>query len=351
MMQKTTTSTRVPTRFVGPMHFYAMNDPYQSVSNVSIDAPIATYETTLFHSIGRGAKITRLAQTMQTTVLSDQMTRSLLLEATDAFHAVKTAKRIQESKARYQQEIVRPASRHATLIDIQIKIVANLLYVRLAFETGEASGHNMATFASDLVADQIIQDDPSLKYVSVSGNYCVDKKVSAVNSILGRGKSVVAEIWLTRKLLHEELRTTPERIIELNIKKNLIGSIAAGSLMSANAHYANMLLAFYIATGQDGANVVEGSQGITHAELQDDRLYFAVTLPNIIVGTIGHGKDTEDAKNNLSSLGCLAEGGSLRLAQIAAALVLCGELSLLAALTNEHELSLSHKTIERANRP
>jgi hydroxymethylglutaryl-CoA reductase (NADPH) len=158
---------------------------------------------------------------------------------------------------------------------------------------------------------------------------------------------VIAEITLSRQILSDVLRTTPEKLIELNIKKNLIGSIASGGLLTANAHYANMLLAFYLATGQDAANIVEGSQGITHCELKGDDLYFSVTLPNIIVGSVGHGKDSLDATENLNFLANQGFKTSQSLAHVVAATVLCGELSLMAALTNPNELTSSHKRIER----
>ena len=120
---------------------------------------------------------------------------------------------------------------------------------------------------------------------------------------------------------------------------------------SANAHFANMLLGFYLATGQDAANIVEGSQGIVHAEVRGSALYFSVTLPNLIVGVVGNGKQLAFAKHNLSLLGCLEKRppgeNSRRLAQLIAATVLCGELSLLAAQTNRGELMESHLRLER----
>jgi hydroxymethylglutaryl-CoA reductase (NADPH) len=70
-------------------------------------------------------------------------------------------------------------------------------------------------------------------------------------------------------------------------------------------------------------------------------------LPNIIVGTIGHGKDSEDAQSNLDILASQGFTSATSLASIAAATVLCGELSLMAALTNPSELTSSHKRIER----
>src|SRR5690606_40111718 len=102
-----------------------------------------------------------------------------------------------------------------------------------------------------------------------------------VNGIRGRGKNVVSEIVIPEEIVHRRLKTTAKKIQVLNIRKNLIGGSLAGSLRSANAHYANMLLGFYLATGQDAANIVEGLQGVTVAEDRDGDLYFSCTLPNL----------------------------------------------------------------------
>lgn len=339
--------TGVPTQVVGPLYFAEMRYLNKTESSIELDAPLTTYETTLFHSVGRGAKISRLAKTLTTTVLSDMMTRSILFEARSAHEAHQVLLDVQLKKDFFQEQVVSKQSNYAHLKQIDGKIVGNLLYFRLGYETGNASGHNMTTFASDKIAEAILALYPTLQYVSVSGNFCTDKKVSSVNSILGRGKHVIAELLIPRDIVEKSLRTTPEKIVDLNIKKNLIGSIASGGLLSANAHYANMLLAFYLATGQDAANIVEGSQGITHCEVRNGDLYFSVSLPNIIVGSVGHGKDALDANKNLESLDVKDVFGAQKLAQIAAALVLCGELSLMAALTNTNELTQSHKRIER----
>jgi hydroxymethylglutaryl-CoA reductase (NADPH) len=138
------------------------------------------------------------------------------------------------------------------------------------------------------------------------------------------------------------------------VKKNLLGSIISGSVCSANAHFANVLLGIYLSTGQDVANIVEGSQGVTHAEVQDGNLYFSVTLPNIIVGVVGNGKNLDFVRNNLKLMGCdtaSSEGtSSKKLASIIAATVLCAELSLLAAQTNQGEVTKGHMYYERSNK-
>ena len=336
----------IPMRNVGPIRI-------KGAVEGDISVPLATLETPLWFSVGRGAKVSLQSGGITTTILDSRMTRSIILEAPDSSSALSAARNIAGSKEELQN-VVAESSHIAKLLDINWQIAANLIYLRLEFFTGDASGHNMATNAADKIFGYILEKYPELSYCSISGNYCCDKKVSAVNGILGRGRSVIAEITIPRSICEEYLHTTPEKIAEINTKKNLLGSILAGSLRSANAHYANMLLAFYLATGQDAANIVEGSQGITFAEVKGDNLYLSCTLPNIIVGSVGNGKNAPYAEENLAQLGCKeehnpGENGD-RLAAICAATVLCGELSLLAAETNPGELMKAHIRIERGKR-
>lgn len=336
----------VPLRWVGPLRLSG------NAVTGEIEVPLATYESPLWPSVSRGAKVSRLcARGIVATVVDERMTRSVLLEAPDAGAALAAVRRLAQLRGELEA-VVTAHSRFARLLDARHQIVGGLLFLRFEFETGDASGHNMVTLASDALLKYILSVFPELGYGSVSGNYCTDKKPSAVNGILGRGKNVVAEILIPPEIVGSVLHTTAGEIAELNVRKNLIGTALAGGIRSANAHYANMLLALYLATGQDAANIVEGSQGITHAEDRDGALYFSCTLPNIIVGTVGNGKGLDFVEANLNRLGCrgVAEPGanSRRLAAIIAATVLCGELSLMAAQTNPGELMRSHIRFERA---
>ena len=70
--------------------------------------------------------------------------------------------------------------------------------------------------------------------------------------------------------------------------------------MGFNAQYANMIGAMFLATGQDEAHIVEGSMGITTAMVEDNGdLYFAVTLPDVPVATIGGGTRLKQPANPL----------------------------------------------------
>ena len=338
-------STVVPSRIVGPLFFKALHGRTFNEENVSVDVPLATYETTLFPSVSRGAKITRLTENLTSTLIADGMTRSLLLETSSVMESLSIVNYLKANLTAIQNEVVALHSKYSTLIKVDETLVGTLLYLRFYFETGNASGHNMSTFAVDQIAERLLGLFPSVQYLSLSGNYCTDKKVSAVNRILGRGKHVITEIQIPRNIVETHLKSTPEAMVDLHIKKNLIGSIVSGGIMTGNAHYANMLLASYLATGQDAANIVEGSQGITHLEVRGDILSMSVNIPNIIVGTVGHGKSLYQERFKM--MGCTGDSGSEKLALIIGGVVLAGELSLLAALTNQHELVKSHQAFER----
>ncbi len=342
---KTNTFASIPMRWVGPIKLAGPE------VEADVKVPLATYETPLWPSVARGAKISRLSDGIKAVIADERMSRSILLEAPSAESAHEHI-RCFDARREEVAEIVSSSSRFARLLDMHSQLTGKLIYLRIEVSTGDASGHNMATKAADRVANWLLEQYSDLQYESISANYCADKKVSAVNGILGRGKYVTADLVVPEAVCRKHLRVEPSRMERLNVRKNLIGSTLAGSLRSANAHFANMLLAFYLATGQDAANIVEGSQGITTAE-QDANgdLYFSVTLPNLVVGTVGNGKDLEFVKDSMAQLGCLPSDhvgqSSRRLAIIAAATVLCGEISLMAALCNSGELMRAHEDLER----
>ncbi|MEL7026852.1 MAG: hydroxymethylglutaryl-CoA reductase [Pseudomonadota bacterium] len=344
MKQRNQEVTPIPTEWVGPISIIG------DVLNEEISVPMATYETPLWPSTGRGARVSRKAGGIRCTLVDERMTRSVVVRAENAEIAYK-AWRSLEARQDEIDAVVQTTSRFAKLLEMNRQIVGNLLFIRFECATGDASGHNMVTGAADALLAWILQEYPELEYASISGNFCTDKKVSAVNGLHGRGKYVVAEIDISRELCASQLRTTPEKMAQLNLEKNLIGGTIAGSLRSANAHFANMLLAFYLATGQDAANIIEGSQGIVHAEARPDGLYFSCTLPNLIVGSVGSGKGNDFIEQNLTRLGCKEDrepgANGRRLAVLCAATVLCGELSLLAAQTNPGELMRTHFKMER----
>jgi len=335
---------QIPLREIGPIRL-------KGGLEEDVRVPLATLERPLWPSVNRGAVVSRLCGGVTVCLLDERMSRSVVVEAPDARYAQAVLNQLTFLQRDEVAAAVRQGSRYTRFLDIRGEVVGRLLFLRLEAATFDAAGHNQITGAADRVLDWLLAEYPELRYVSISGNYCTDKKPSAVNGILGRGRRVVAEAVIGREICQRRLRTTPEKMVEINTAKNYVGSILAGSIRTANAHFANMLLALYLATGQDAANIVEGSQGITYAALAGEDLYFSVTIPNIIVGTVGAGKQHEAIRRNLEKLGCGQRHrpgeDANRLAMIAGAVVWCGELSLLAAQTNPGELMRAHIALER----
>lgn len=337
----------VPLRYVGPLKLNNQIDEDQ------IFVPLATYESPLWPSVDRGFRVTRKCGGIGVWHQGQIMSRSFILNAASTSKAIEYKNKISLLDL---TAAISSTSRFAKQKDIYIETMGRHIFVRLTLETGDAAGHNMVTKAANAALSYILEQYKELEYGSISGNLCTDKKVSAINSIYGRGHNVIANAIIPAKICQRMIRVTPERLKQLHLEKNLIGSMLAGSLRSANAHIANMLLAFYLATGQDAANIVEGSQSITDCNVtRDGSLEITCHIPNLIVGTIGNGKDLAHVWQGLEKMGCLPDGqspgqSSARLAMICAATCLAGELSLLAAQTNEGELIHSHEVLERQSK-
>jgi len=214
---------------------------------------------------------------------------------------------------------------------------------------------NMATIACDRVVRELIEPGSGVECVALSGNYCVDKKPAAINFQEGRGKRVFAEVVLPKEVLAETLKTNAQALLEVQYRKNLLGSIAAGSA-GFNAHFANVLAAFFIASGQDLAHVVEGSMGVTCVEAREDgAVYASIYLPAVPVGAVGGGTALDTQAEALALMGVEIDPerpgwAAQRLAEILGATVLAGELSLLAAFTSD-DLARAHERLGRGGLP
>ena len=117
----------------------------------------------------------------------------------------------------------------------------------------------------------------------------------------------------------------------------------AGSTNNGS-HAANALAAIFLATGQDVANVAESHAASVYAELVNgDDLYYSITLPSLIVATSGGGTGLATQRECLEILGCFGGGKVLKLAEIIAGTVLCGELSLGAAVVGGYWVDAHEK--------
>ena len=306
--------------------------------------PLATSEGALVASINRGASAISAAGGVNARVIGDKMTRAPAIKTESVIESVKVKNWFEENFDELKA-IAESTTRHGKLVKIDpIIIVGNCVYPRFVFSTGDSMGMNMVTIATEKVLEKLFEET-GVHALALSGNVCVDKKPAAINIIEGRGKTVVADVLIPEEIVKSKLKTTAKAIEEVNTAKNLIGSAAAGS-MAFNAHFANIVGAFFLATGQDAAHVVEGSLGITTAENRDGDLYFSVSLPDLPIATVGGGTRLETAQEGLSIIGCTGSGKVNKFAEILVSSVLAGELSLIGALAAGH-LAKAHQELGR----
>lgn len=233
-------------------------------------------------------------------------------------------------------------SSHLLLKKIKVSGVADYVFVRFYYDTQDAMGMNMVTIATEKVVE-LIEKETGINCLSLAGNFDSDKKPSWSNFIDNRGFKVWGEVILPEQIVKDVLKTTPHAIFDVWLGKCMLGSAMAGSL-GFNSHFANIVAAFFAATGQDLAHIVEGSMGITTTKvLATNELYFSVYLPAIMLGTVGGGTKLKTQTEARSIIGVKT---SVELAEVLGGIVLAGELSLLASLA-EGSLARTHKRLGR----
>lgn len=320
--------------------------------------PMATTEGCLVASTNRGCKALELSGGVTSTIVNDGMTRGPVVRLTSAKRASEVKKWLEDADNLIKvKESFDTTSRFARLKNLHVVQAGKLLYIRFVAVTGDAMGMNMLSKGAEKALDTISSEFTDMEILSLSGNFCTDKKSAALNWLEGRGKSVVCEAVIPGHVVKTLLKTSVQALVDLNISKNLVGSAMAGSIGGFNAHAANIVTAIFIATGQDPAQNVTSSYCITLMEAtgeDNSDLLISCSMPCIEVGTIGGGTVLPPQAACLEMLGvqgsCADNPGdnAKRLACIICGTVLAGELSLMSALAAGH-LVRSHLKHNRSN--
>ncbi|KRZ89504.1 3-hydroxy-3-methylglutaryl-coenzyme A reductase [Trichinella sp. T8] len=299
----------VPVGFAGPL----------KVDDRTVYIPLSTTEGCLVASLNRGCRALQLSAGVRTVLLGDRMTRGPVVCFEDIVQAHEFKLWIEnEDNYLLLKNIFNSTSRYAKLTAIDVALSGRFVYLRFSATTGDAMGMNMISKGVELVLSELQHNYfPNMKIISLSGNYCVDKKASAMNWIVGRAR--------------------------------------AGVLGGFNAHSANIVAAIFLSTGQDIAEVVGSSQCLTFLEkTENGDLRISCTMPTLEVGTVGGGTVLPAQKACLEILGCAGScdefpgNNARRFSRIICAAVLAGELSLLSALCAGH-LVRSHMRYNRSN--
>jgi hydroxymethylglutaryl-CoA reductase (NADPH) len=336
-------TVKIPVGLAGPLRVngaHALGDYY---------LPLATTEAALVASYSRGAQLITEAGGCTSIVLNEAVARApgfafetlgeaalFVGWASMSFDALKA--------------VAQETTRHGTLVDMQLTVEGNHVHVQLEFTTGDAAGQNMVTIATDAICRHIVARSPVRpRYWFVEANMSGDKKATTQSFMRVRGKKVSAEVNVPGELIQQRLHTSAQAMADY-ARMSVLGGVMSGSI-GVQGHYANGLAALFIACGQDAACVAEAAVGVTRFEVRDDGgLYAAVTLPNLIVGTVGGGTHLPTQRACLDILGLAGAGRARAFAEVAAGLALAGELSIIGALTAGH-FTRAHQKLARGPSP
>ncbi|CCN48516.1 putative Hydroxymethylglutaryl-CoA reductase (NADPH) [Vibrio nigripulchritudo MADA3029] len=332
-------SVKMPLGVAGPLRVNGLfaKDDYL--------VPLATTEAALVASYHRGCQLVTASGGASAMLINEGVTR------TPAFmfdNLAMAGQFVGWATSQYDtfKSLAESTTRHGKLKDISITIESNQVFLVFEFLTGDASGQNMVTIATNAVFEYILKHSPMTpNHAILDGNLSGDKKANAHTMRSVRGKKVSAEVHISREMVKKYLHTNPEDMVKFG-QITTSGALLSGSI-GVNAHFANALAALYIACGQDAACVAESAVGMSRMSVKEDgSLYASVTLPNLMLGTVGGGTGLPSQKACLDIMGLSGTGKAKALAEVCASLCLAGELSIVGAFCAGH-FTKAHSKLSR----
>ncbi|SDM22192.1 hydroxymethylglutaryl-CoA reductase (NADPH) [Catalinimonas alkaloidigena] len=306
--------------------------------------PLATTEGSLVASYNRGMKLINACGGVTCTVMDDAMQRAPVFELADARAARAFVQWVQAHGAELKAE-AEATSHYARLHTIEPYLVGRLAFLRFNFTTGDAAGQNMVTKATLAACNWLIYNYDGIEHFYLESNMATDKKPSQLNTLQTRGKRVTAELTIPRAVLREVLQVEPEQI-DRHSRIGQVGAWQAGA-NNNGLHSVNGLAALFIATGQDVACLAESSAAITYSEITPaGDLYGSITLPSLVVGTVGGGTGLPTQRECLELMGCYGPDQVYKFAEIVVGVIAAGELSLAAAISSLDWVA-SHESLGR----
>jgi hydroxymethylglutaryl-CoA reductase (NADPH) len=328
-------TVKVPVGIIGPLRINGLN------AHGDFLVPLATTEAALVASYARGAEIVSSIGGVSAAMVAEGVLRSPGFK----FTSLVDSGLFVEWVARHSDELRAAAeatTRHGKLVAIEPMIENDIVFLVCRYTTGDASGQNMVTVATQALCRHLAEHCPIRPlYWFIEANFSGDKKSTYLGLITGRGRKVTASVTIPAALVEQRLHVGVDRMLDY-AQMASVGAMLSGQL-GAQGHYANGLAAFYIATGQDAACVSESAVGFTRMERHGADLFVSVTLPNILVGSVGGGTGLPTQSAGLRLLGLHGPGKAAALAEVVAAVCLCGEISIIGALAAGEFTQAHHK--------
>jgi hydroxymethylglutaryl-CoA reductase (NADPH) len=332
-------TVKVPLGIAGPLRMNGLH------AQGDFLIPLATTEAALVASISRGISCINQAGGATAAVILEGINRDPCFSF---YNLVEVGQFLAWSATQFNnyKNAAEKTTRYGKLIDIRYNCEGNDVHVKFVYTTGDASGQNITTIATEAIVNYILEHAPvKPKAHFLEGGMSVDKKGNQNVMAYVRGKKVIAECYIPAHVLETTLHVSIDQIM-MSAGVGTRGLMMSGAI-GASCHFSNAITAMSIALGQDPACAAECHVGLCRVEkISNDMLYISVTLPNILVGTVGGGTKLPSQRACLEMMGLFGNGKANALAEVMAAVLIAGELSLGAAVVSG-DFAKAHKILAR----
>ena len=314
----------------------------------SFVVPMATLEGTLLASYSRGCRIMdecakKLGHSgVEAWVFDDYFLRCTNFVTRNLKDSIQLMKWLQENKQK-MIDCANAGDRFLNVKEMSFEAVADVVTVSMKLETFDAMGSNMGSKAANDVYSVVMQDPFASKFVKDALIPYPEDKKYIPNRL--KGKKVIVRTVLEKEVFERMTRTTLETYHEF--VRNFRNMLAYHQSSAMNIHTNNGLAAMFLAFGQDAAYLGESASNIVEAKFVDrehTQLAVTLTLPGLIIGSVGGGTGLPAYQSNLAVVGCDGYGNSKKLAEIMGAIALAGEVSCGAAQCSG-EFVVAHETM------
>jgi hydroxymethylglutaryl-CoA reductase (NADPH) len=332
-------TVKVPLGIAGPIRvngLFAQGDYF---------VPLATTEAALVASINRGISVMNASGGCTSVIVQEGISRDPLFGFKDLIELGTFLSWAAKNFEIFQKEASK-STKHGKLIECKYTIEGNQVHMKCVYTTGDASGQNIVTLATENIINYIEKNSPvKPTTIMIEGGMSGDKKANAASLSGVRGKRVVAEVKIPKDIIWSQLHASPLEMAKC-AEAGSRGLWLNGTL-GLNMHFANPITAMAIALGQDPACAAESHVGIARSGVNDDgSLYCSVTCPNLLVATVGGGTKLPSQRACLELMGLVGNGCANALAEVMAGVVLAAEISLGSAIVSG-DFAKAHKILAR----
>ncbi|KAL0476660.1 HMG-CoA reductase [Acrasis kona] len=331
-------TVKVPLGIAGPIRVNGMH------AQGDFLVPLATTEAALVASISRGISVINQSGGATSVVIMEGVNRDPCFQFEDMIQVGKflawSASQFKEYKTAAEK-----TTRFGKLIDIKYVCEGNDVHIKFVYVTGDASGQNITTIATEAIVEYIMANSPikPTKHF-LEGGMSGDKKGNQVVMSYVRGRRVIAQCNVPDDVIINTLHVTPEQLMDAT-SIGTRGVMISGAI-GASCHFSNAITSMAIALGQDPACAAECHVGLCRTTRLKGSVQFSVTLPNILVGTVGGGTKLPSQKACLEMMGLFGNGKANALAEVMAAVLIAGEISLGGAIISG-DFARAHKILAR----